>query len=150
LAFNFDYFVFCERINLILLSNIDLIVFNFSFLEHLFVFSVFFFNDQEGLLTSLPPDSNRLISWYCHEKVTNTWDCDWPNLTKEVVKYKHFIMSISIKKFNRFVLGARHNVMSIFDKLNICDWILMSKNRFMDVTEIKTPDFNVLICRARN
>ena len=71
LSFNFHYFVFGKRINLVLSGNINLVILLFSFLEHSFVFSIVFLLDQESLLIGLSPDADSLICPDSYEEVTN-------------------------------------------------------------------------------
>jgi hypothetical protein len=133
-----------------LFSDVNFSVFNFSFFEHKFVFSLILLFDKESLLFGLAPDPYAFVSANCDEKVANTASHEAPHFSKEIVKHENFIVGIAIKELDSFVLRAAHKIMRIFDKLHSCDAILVSKYALVYVTEVKTPQLDVFIRRARD
>ena len=106
------------------------------------------FVTNEGLLICLSPDTNALVTGDGHEVVTNTGHSDSPDLSEESIKDKHFFISVSVNHLDFLVLGCCEDVMCLSDETDRCDGILVNEETLVDITELHTPDFEVLIGRA--
>lgn len=111
----------------------------FSFLDHKFFFSFSFLLHDKSLLLSLFENSNRSISSYCKEEVSDRRRNNLPNFTKTLIENENFFVSISIEILDFSVFAAREEIVSVFDKLNASYGVLVSENRFMNISEVHSP-----------
>ena len=65
------YFVLSEWVGLSVVSKINLVVVMLCFLQHCLLLPVVLLISNESLFSCLPPNSNRLITAYSNEVVSN-------------------------------------------------------------------------------
>ncbi len=64
------------------------------------------------------------------------------------LKREDMLKVVCIPTLKEGIFTSREEKVSISHKLHTHDTLIMSKDRLMTITKVKTPDTNVLICRA--
>jgi len=112
---------------------------NVSFFQHHLFKFCFLFQMNEYLFFGLLKNSYWSISSCRKNEISNMRNCKSPNIIKALLKRLNFFVSVPIKVLYSKVFWTCEEVMSVFNKFDLRNGVLVNKHRLMAISIIKSP-----------
>ena len=127
LCLEFENFVPCKRIGLILLSKVDLRIFLRGLFQHGLLLSVISQIAREDLFIGLSPDSDALIGTDRDKIIADGRDSETPNCSKKVVKDEDLVIGIGVYHLHFPVFRSSQDIVRLSDEFYTGDTFLVHK-----------------------